>query len=140
MRRTGGGRTAWSVVLAWGLWLLTMLALAESKSPVASMSATGSLALVTASSTTPTHLVALVQARSPGCAGHHYFRSKLAEGKTTREAIRCLKRQIAGHVWRVMLTDEQTRQHPGPKRFDTQRRPWLAGVKDRAWCVGRAGH
>jgi transposase len=36
------------------------------------------------------HLIALVQARSPGCAGYHYFRSKLAEGKTHREAMRCL--------------------------------------------------
>jgi transposase len=55
------------------------------------------------------HIVALVQARSPGCPGYHYFRRKLAEGKTTREALRCLKRRIADHVWRVMLADEQAR-------------------------------
>jgi transposase len=55
------------------------------------------------------HIVALVQARSPGCSGYHYFRRKLAEGKTTREALRCLKRRIADHVWRVMLADEQAR-------------------------------
>jgi transposase len=58
------------------------------------------------------HLIALVQVRTPGCAGHHYFRRKLGEGKTTREAMRCLKRRIADHVWRVMLTDEQGRQQP----------------------------
>jgi transposase len=58
------------------------------------------------------HLIALVQVRTPGCAGHHYFRRKLAEGKTTREAMRCLKRRIADHVWRVMLTDERARQQP----------------------------
>jgi transposase len=58
------------------------------------------------------HIVALVQARSPGCPGYHYFRRKLAEGKTRREARRCLKRRIANHLWRVMLTDEQARhQH-----------------------------
>jgi transposase len=36
------------------------------------------------------HIIALVQVGAPGCAGHHYFRRKLAEGKTTREARRCL--------------------------------------------------
>jgi transposase len=55
------------------------------------------------------HLIALVQARSPGSPGYHYFRRKLAEGKTRREALRCLKRRIANHVWRVMLADEQAR-------------------------------
>jgi len=55
------------------------------------------------------HLIALAQVRSPACPGYHYFRRKLAEGKTTREALRCLKRRIADHVWRVMLADEQAR-------------------------------
>jgi len=61
------------------------------------------------------HIIALVQVRSPGCAGYDYFRRKLAEGKTTREAMRCLKRRIADHVWRVMLSDEQARHHPEPQ-------------------------
>jgi transposase len=55
------------------------------------------------------HLIALAQVRSPACPGYHYFRRKLAEGKTTREALRCLKRRIADHIWRVMLADEQAR-------------------------------
>ena len=58
------------------------------------------------------HIIALVQVGTPGCAGHPYFRRKLAEGKTTREAMRCLKRRIADHVWRVMISDEQARQQP----------------------------
>ena len=58
------------------------------------------------------HLIALVQAQSPRCAGYRYFHGKLAEGKTRREAMRCLKRRIADHVWRVMLADEQARQQP----------------------------
>jgi transposase len=61
------------------------------------------------------HIIALVQARSPGCPGYHYFRGQLAEGKTRREAMRCLKRRIADYVWRVMLADEQARQHPEPQ-------------------------
>ena len=57
------------------------------------------------------HIVAFVQARTPGCPGYDYFyfRRKLAEGKTGREALRCRKRRIADHLWRVMLTDEQAR-------------------------------
>ena len=55
------------------------------------------------------HLIALVQVRTPACPGYHYFRRKLGEGKTTRKAMRCLKRRIADHVWRVMLADEQAR-------------------------------
>jgi transposase len=61
------------------------------------------------------HIIALVQVGTPGCAGYHYFRRKLAEGKTTREAMRCLKRRIADHVWRVMLSDEQARNHRQPQ-------------------------
>jgi transposase len=61
------------------------------------------------------HIIALVQVGIPGCAGYHYFRRKLAEGKTTREAMRCLKRRIADHVWRVMLSDEQARNHRQPQ-------------------------
>jgi hypothetical protein len=29
--------------------------------------------------------------------------------------MRCLKRRIADHVWRVMLTDEQARNHRQPQ-------------------------
>jgi transposase len=57
------------------------------------------------------HIIALVQVGTPGCAGYHYFRRKLAQGKTTREAMRCLKRRIADHVWRIMISDEQARNH-----------------------------
>ncbi|MER5689604.1 hypothetical protein ABT074_41335, partial [Streptomyces sp. NPDC002205] len=31
---------------------------------------------------------------------------KLTEGKTPREAQRCLKRRLADHVWRTMIGDE----------------------------------
>ncbi|MEV0966481.1 hypothetical protein AB0J25_28530, partial [Streptomyces sp. NPDC049910] len=41
----------------------------------------------------------------------HAFRTqyqrKLSEGKTAKEAKRCLKRRLADHVWRVMTADER---------------------------------
>jgi transposase len=61
------------------------------------------------------HVIALVQVGTPGCAGYHYFGRKLAEGKTTREATGCRKRRIADPVWRVMLSDEQARNHRQPQ-------------------------
>ena len=57
------------------------------------------------------HLVAVTQVRMTNSPGRRYFNKKIAEGKTRNEAIRCLKRRIASHVWRIMLTDEKRRHH-----------------------------
>ena len=50
--------------------------------------------------------------RSPrsACArstGRAYYDRKIAEGKTHNEAMRCLKRRLADHVWRIMIADER---------------------------------
>ncbi|MFD9658396.1 hypothetical protein [Streptomyces mirabilis] len=55
------------------------------------------------------HTVAITQIRMPGTRGHTYYQAKLAEGKTPREAKRCLKRRLADHVWRTMIGDERRR-------------------------------
>ena len=39
--------------------------------------------------------------------GRAYFDEKLAEGKTRNEAMRCLKRRLANHIWRMMIADER---------------------------------
>ena len=53
------------------------------------------------------HTVALSRARNhpPTRA---YLDRKLAEGKTKREALRCLKRHLARHFWRLLYTTERT--------------------------------
>jgi transposase len=56
------------------------------------------------------HLVAVTQVRMANSIGRRYFDRKIAEGKTRNEAMRCLKRRIASHVWRLMLADEKRRQ------------------------------
>lgn len=53
------------------------------------------------------HTVAITQIRIPGSRGHVYYNAKIAEGKTAREARRCLKRRLADHIWRTMITDER---------------------------------
>ncbi|MEU8976336.1 IS110 family transposase [Streptomyces monashensis] len=58
------------------------------------------------------HTVAVVQIRMPDSLGHAYYQRKLSEGKTPKEAKRCLKRRLADHVRRVMIADERSAKHP----------------------------
>lgn len=53
------------------------------------------------------HTVAITQIRTPDSRGHAYYNTKIAQGKTPREARRCLKRRLADHIWRTMITDER---------------------------------
>lgn len=59
------------------------------------------------------HTIAISQVRMPNSPGHVYYQRKLSEGKTPREARRCLKRRLADHVWKVMLADERRARPPG---------------------------
>ncbi len=64
------------------------------------------------------HLVAVTQVRMRDSAGRRYFDTKIAEGKTRNEAMRCLKRRLAAHLWRLMITDERRlRTNPQPGKF-----------------------
>jgi transposase len=53
------------------------------------------------------HIVALTQVRMRASTGRGYYDRKISEGKTHNEAMRCLKRRLADHVWRVMTADER---------------------------------
>jgi transposase len=50
------------------------------------------------------HKVALGQISHPS-PGRDYYDRKLAEGKTRREALRALERQLANVIWRHLLAD-----------------------------------
>lgn len=50
------------------------------------------------------HMVALGQLSHPS-AGRDYYDRKLAEGKTRREALRALKRQLCNVIWRHLVDD-----------------------------------
>jgi transposase len=52
-------------------------------------------------------LIAVTQVRMPNSRGRRYFDTKIAEGKTRNEAMRCLKRRLANHPWRLMIADER---------------------------------
>ena len=53
------------------------------------------------------HLIAVTQVRMRKSRGRCYCDTKIAEGKTRNEAMRCLKRRLANHLWRLMIADER---------------------------------
>jgi transposase len=53
------------------------------------------------------HLIAVTQVRMRNSIGRAYFDKKIDEGKTRNEAMRCLKRRLANHIWRLMIADER---------------------------------
>jgi transposase len=53
------------------------------------------------------HMVAVCQARSDARGGT-YYRKKIAEGKSRKEALRCLKRRVCDAVFRCLLEDSRT--------------------------------
>jgi len=56
------------------------------------------------------HRIAITQIRLPDNPGQRYYRKRLAEGDSTKEALRCLKRRLSRAVYTRLNTDERTRQ------------------------------
>jgi transposase len=52
------------------------------------------------------HMVAVCQARSE-VRGGSYYRKKIAEGKSSKEALRCLKRRVSDAVFRSLVADSR---------------------------------
>jgi len=59
------------------------------------------------------HIMATVQLRNPGI-GRDYYDRKKAAGKTSMEAMRCLKRRLSDIVYRTMLDDTAAALGTGP--------------------------
>lgn len=63
------------------------------------------------------HIAAITQIRRD-TPGRDYYRRKLADGKSHKEALRCLKRRISDAVWRQLQTDrsdDQTQNNDWPR-------------------------
>ena len=52
------------------------------------------------------HMVAVCQARSDARGGG-YYRKKMAEGKSRKEALRCLKRRVSDAVFKSLPADSR---------------------------------
>jgi transposase len=59
------------------------------------------------------HIMATVQLRTP-TEGRAYFERKKADGKTSMEAMRCLKRRLSDLVYRQLLADALRPAKTGP--------------------------
>ena len=59
------------------------------------------------------HLMAVVQLRNP-TEGRSYFDRKKADGKTSMDAMRCLKRRLSDVVYRQLLADALRPLGTGP--------------------------
>jgi transposase len=59
------------------------------------------------------HMAAVTQIRNPGSDGRAYYDKKLAEGKTRKEALRALKRQISDAIFACLQADARRARGPG---------------------------
>ncbi|OLT20907.1 IS110 family transposase [Ornithinimicrobium sp. CNJ-824] len=66
------------------------------------------------------HVMAIVQLRTRTTEGRAYYDRKKAAGKTSMEALRCLKRRLSDLVYKAMLDDlaGHTTTGPGGQRGD----------------------
>ncbi len=60
------------------------------------------------------HLAAVTQIRHRHSQGRAFYDRKVAEGKTTKEALRALKRPISGALYARMIADAHRGAVPGP--------------------------
>jgi hypothetical protein len=61
------------------------------------------------------HMAAITQIRHSHSPGYAYYQRKRAEGKTTKEAIRALKRRISDALYERLIADEQRRAREGKR-------------------------
>lgn len=54
------------------------------------------------------HMMAVTQIRQPDSPGRGYYERKRLEGKTSKEALRCLKRRLSDVVYCQLLADRAT--------------------------------
>ncbi len=60
------------------------------------------------------HMAAVTQIRHAHSDGRKYYDKKIAEGKTGKEALRCLKRRISNAIWACLRADARHASAAGP--------------------------
>jgi transposase len=58
------------------------------------------------------HMMAVTQIRQPDTPGRAYYERKRLEGKTPKEALRCLKRRLSDVVYRQLVADRARKIKP----------------------------
>jgi transposase len=65
------------------------------------------------------HMAAITQIRHKHSDGHAYYQRKIAEGKTHKEALRCLKRRISNAIYARLRADARKAGPGGQPGNDT---------------------
>ncbi len=81
------------------------------------------------------HIMAIVQLRND-TEGRRYFDRKKAAGKSSMEAMRCLKRRLSDLVYRQMITDAE-RKAAAPSTPEDEAAP---NTRQEASATGPGGH
>ena len=87
------------------------------------------------------HMAAVTQVRHPHSEGRAYYDKKLAEGKTPKEALRSLKRQVSDAIFARLRADAQRAaaraEDPGGQQGNGSA-PSAAGLHPRRRLFGQA--
>ena len=83
------------------------------------------------------HMAAITQISHAHSQGRAYYQRKLAEGKTCKEALRCLKRRISDAIYARLRADARTKGPGGQLGSHSVSR--AAGLTPRAPAL-RASH
>ena len=83
------------------------------------------------------HIVAVVQIRNPKSEGHAYYERKRTEGKTSKEALRCLKRRLSDVIYRQLVADHYAKLVPCVSVYDRQANAVYFELTDDALTPGR---
>jgi hypothetical protein len=67
------------------------------------------------------HMAAITQIRHSHSGGRAYYDKKVAEGKTHKEALRCLKRQISNAIYACLQADARQAAEPRPRAREGNR-------------------
>jgi hypothetical protein len=67
--------------------------------------------------------------------GQAYYRRKLAEGKSPKEALRCLKRRLSDAVYRCLVADARSR--PSADNALPTASSTSSGRQFRSSCLGQ---
>jgi hypothetical protein len=81
--------------------------------------------------------MAVVQIRNPKSEGRAYYERKQTEGKTSKEALRCLKRRLSDVIYRQLVADHNAKLVPCASTYDRQANAVYFELTGEALTPGR---
>lgn len=83
------------------------------------------------------HLMAATQLRNPKCEGRAYYERKRTEGKTGKEAMRCLERRLSDIIYRQLVADHYAKlglcESPTTETPTSSCASWASSYRRAMW-------